>query len=91
MDSHVQKAIHSAAYQDLCRFLRDRRLELGLRQDDLADRLNIAQNAVSQIEQGQRRLDLTELAQVCEALELDLQTVIDVFRRALEADAQRTE
>ena len=80
-DPSVRKAIHSEAHRALCASLRDRRIELGLRQADLAEQLDISSSFVSQLELADRRIDLTELAQVCEVLKIDLQDAIDVFRR----------
>ena len=51
--------------------LRDRRLELGLLQGDLAERLHQPQSFVSKVEQGERRLDLEEVLDYAAALALD--------------------
>ena len=48
------------------------RLEAGLRQVDLADRLRRPQSYVSKYESGERRLDVLELKQVCNALGISL-------------------
>lgn len=61
----------TSAYSDrqrhLRQLLRDIRTEAGLRQLDLAVRLGQPQSFVSKIESGERRLDVIELEQVCEA------------------------
>ena len=57
------------------------RLEAGLRQVDLADRLRRPQSYVSKYESGERRLDVLELRQVCNALGISL----DEFVRKLES------
>lgn len=54
----------------LRRLLRGARLEAGLRQQDLAERLGVPQSFVSKYESGERRLDVLELRQVCMALGL---------------------
>ena len=52
--------------------LRDVRLEAGLNQVDLANRLGHPQSYVSKYESGERRLDLLELREICEALGVSL-------------------
>lgn len=43
------------------------RLDAGLTQVQLADRLGQAQSVVSKLESGERRLELGELISICEA------------------------
>ena len=52
-----------------------------MRQVDLADRLRQPQSYVSKYESGERRLDILELRQVCNALGISL----EAFIRRLEA------
>lgn len=52
----------------LLSLLREMRLAAGLRQGDLAERLGQPQSFVSRFESGDRRLDVLEVWQVCEAL-----------------------
>lgn len=59
----VRKAIGSEEHERLCRMLRDLRVAQDLRQEDLADRLEVNQTLVSKVERGERRLDLVELQQ----------------------------
>lgn len=56
--------------------LRDRRIELGLLQGDLAERLHQPQSFVSKVEQGERRLDLEEVLDYAVALDLDPQQIV---------------
>ena len=53
------------AFLDLLRRLRDER---GLTQVELADRIGNTQTFVSEVERGERRLDVVEFAEWCEAL-----------------------
>ena len=62
--------------------LRDFRLKAGLRQQDVAERLGEPQSFVSKIESGERRLDLGELAEVCEALGISLADFVRRFEDA---------
>ena len=56
--------------------LRTVRQETGMRQVDLADLLRQPQSYVSKYESGERRLDLLELRQVCNALDISLEAFI---------------
>ncbi|HYI61688.1 MAG TPA: helix-turn-helix transcriptional regulator [Acidimicrobiales bacterium] len=68
--------------------LRKRRRGLDLTQAQLAARLGLAQTVISQIEAAQRRLDILELAQLCDALDLDFLHTIDVFRTAYDDESK---
>jgi transcriptional regulator with XRE-family HTH domain len=52
--------------------LRQVRLEAGLRQVDVAAKLGVPQSFVSNYESGERRLDILELRDVCDALDVTL-------------------
>ena len=62
--------------------LREARVESGLRQSDLAERLGQPQSFVSKYESGERRLDIMELRRVCQVLGLPL---LEFVRRLEEA------
>ena len=57
----------------LVALLRAIRSEAGLRQVDLAKKLGQPQPFVSRYESGERRLDILELRQVCQAVGITLQ------------------
>ena len=63
--------------------LRQIRVEAGLRQTDLARRLAKPQSFVSKYESGERRLDVLELREICDALGLSL---IDFVRELEEGE-----
>lgn len=65
--------------QDL---LRQIRLDVGMRQADLAERLGQSQSFVSKYESGERRLDLLELRQICEAVGISLSEFIRKFEES---------
>ena len=64
--------------------LRAARQEVGMRQVDLAERLRQPQSYVSKYESGERRLDLLELRQVCNALDISLEAFIRRFESAID-------
>ncbi|MGH8544458.1 MAG: helix-turn-helix domain-containing protein [Gammaproteobacteria bacterium] len=58
---------------------RQLRQEAGLRQVDLAARLERPQSYVSKYETGERRLDLIELKAICEAVGSSLGQLVERF------------
>jgi len=63
----------------LLELLRQVRVEAGLRQVDLAKKLRQPQSFVSKYESGERRLDLLELRQVCNAVGTSLEEFVKRF------------
>jgi transcriptional regulator with XRE-family HTH domain len=63
--------------------LREIRTEAGLRQADLAKALRMPQSVVSKYESGERRLDILELRQVCDAVGVPLKDFIARLERVL--------
>lgn len=55
------------------------RREAGLSQIELAKRLGKPQSYVSKYELGERRLDLLELSQICEAVGISLEELVRRF------------
>ena len=77
------KSIYSEELRILVGLLRQLREEAGLRQVELAERLNRHQSFVSKYEAGQRRLDLIELRAVAGALGISLVEVVRRFEKAV--------
>lgn len=75
----VEKSIYSAEYQRLCALLRELRLEAGLTQVQVAERLDVPQSFVSKYESGERRLDVIELHHVAEAIGVPTRIVLARF------------
>ncbi|CAM3527130.1 Helix-turn-helix transcriptional regulator [Tsukamurella ocularis] len=71
----MEKSIHTAEYQRLCALLRQLRIDAGLTQVQVAERLGEPQSFVSKYESGERRLDVIELKHVVEALGTSLEDV----------------
>ncbi len=63
--------------------LKSIRREAGLSQQDLALRLQRPQSFVSKYELGERRLDIIELLEICEAIDLDLGEFIQRLRTTM--------
>lgn len=76
-------SIHSPDHQRLVALLRQIREEAGLRQIDLAERLDRHQSFVSKYETGERRLDLVELRDICWACDTALSELIRRFSEPL--------
>ncbi len=78
----MPKSIHSAEQEKLQALLRQVREEADLTQMDLAAKLRKPQSFVSKYESGERRLDLVELKQVCQAIGVDLVGFVRRFAAA---------
>lgn len=78
--STMEKSIHSRHQRKLQELLRQVRREANLRQVDLAQKLGEPQSFVSKYENGERRLDILEIREVCMAIGIPLEE----FARRLE-------
>lgn len=68
----MEKSQHTRLYGRLTRALREARERAGLRQQDVARRLKTYASFVSKVEAGERRIDVVELAALCQVYGLDL-------------------
>lgn len=68
----TNKSIHSKLYHRIIARLRTKREEKGLSQYQLSQILNVPQPYVSRIETCERRIDILELMNICEALDISL-------------------
>jgi len=68
----------------LLSLLREIRSDAGLRQVDLAEKLGQPQPYVSRYESGERRLDILELRQVCDAVGIKLEEFVARLEKRLE-------
>lgn len=73
----MKKNLYTHRQRILLDLLRNIRKVAGLRQDDVAERLGRPQSFVSKYESGERRLDILELYDVCEALGLKLNNFVE--------------
>lgn len=67
----MQKTIHSEKYSTLVSWLQACRYEKGLSMRQLAAKLTVPHSVIAKVEQMERRLDVYEYVQYCEALEID--------------------
>ena len=79
----MSRSLHTAQHAKLQALLRQMRLDAGLRQSDLAQRLGQPQSFISKYEVGERRLDLVQLHQICEAIGLPLEEFARRFEDAI--------
>jgi transcriptional regulator with XRE-family HTH domain len=77
------KSIGTSEQKKLLTLLRQIRIDAGLRQIDLANRLKRPQSFVSKYESGERRLDLLEVRQVCKAAGINLTSFAAQLERSL--------
>lgn len=79
----MPKSIFSAGQEKLQKLLREARAKTGLNQVGLAKKLGRPQSFVSKYETGERRLDLVELREICQALKIPLPTFAKRFEKSL--------
>lgn len=82
----VRKTLHRPENLVLIQLLRELRMQSGLRQSELAEKLSVAQNFVSNVEQGIRRLDLVELRDYAAALGLSFLEVASMWEEKLPSE-----
>lgn len=67
----MEKTLGSAGQNFLIALIKKKRIEAGLTQDDLADKLNEHQSFVHRLESGQRRIDVIEYIRLADAIGFD--------------------
>lgn len=73
----MEKSIHQKRYHTMIALLRGKREAIGMTQVQLAEKLKLSQTAVSKIETCERRLDVIELIDVCNAINVSF---VDFFK-----------
>ena len=74
----------------LLELLKKARINAGLRQIDLAERLRVPQSMISKYEVGERRIDLLELRDICTALDISLLEFVQELENLLSKDRHET-
>lgn len=67
----MPRSIHQHDYQTLLLLLRDLRAQRGMTQVDLGLALGNTQTFVSKVERGERRIDVVEFVELCEAMQVE--------------------
>ncbi len=83
----MDKTVGRREWEVLLTLLREVRREAGLTQVALARRLGRPQSLVSDIESGQRRVDVVELRLICGHLGLSLEEFVRRWEERLRGDA----
>ena len=79
----MKKKVYIAQRSRLVSLLREIRIEAGLTQMELAERIERDQTFVSKYESGQRRLDVLELREICQSVGITLEGFVRRLEKAL--------
>jgi len=77
----MQKSLYTIAYKRLTDLLIRARMDAGLTQQQVADKLKKPQSFVAKYEKGERRLDVIEFLEIAKALETDAIAIIDSVKK----------
>lgn len=61
MKTSMNKSVYTKDYKEIIERLKTARVEAGLSQQEVADKLGKPQSYISKIESGERRLDVAEI------------------------------
>lgn len=79
----MRKSLHRPEHTTLAALLRDFRLHSGLTQVQVCRALRAPQSFLSDVETGQRRLDLVQLNDLCRALGIPLSRLVRAFEKGV--------
>lgn len=79
----MKKRVYFAQRNLMTALLREVRLEAGLTQVELAARIEKDQAYVSRYESGQRRLDVLEVREICQAIGITLEGFVRRLEKVL--------
>jgi len=68
----MSKSIYSKEYKTIIERLRTARLDVGLKQEEVAAKLKKLQSYISKIERGERRVDAAELKELAKIYKKDI-------------------
>ena len=72
IQTNMSKSIYSKEYKNIIERLKTARLNVGLKQEDVASKLKKPQSYISKIERGERRVDAAELKELAKILKKDI-------------------
>lgn len=75
------KTIYNPSYQSLIEYLIELRKQQGLTQANLAQKLDKPQSYVAKIEGCERKLDVLEFVEICQALQVKASQVLASIER----------
>lgn len=76
------RTLRSPGHRALMAALKQARLDAGLTQTELADRLERPQSFVAKYENGERKVEVVEFVQIVSAIGCDGCSIIDAIRSA---------
>ena len=77
----MSRTFGSRRHAALVSFLRAKRIEAGLTQAQVAERIDRYQSFITDYERGQKRIDAVELVEIAEAIGFDPREAIAVVKR----------
>ena len=85
----MARSTHHPDYQTLLTLLRELREGAGVTQLALAESIGNTQTFISKIERGERRIDLVEFIEMCDALKVDPAAAFREYLRRRNIDGKR--
>jgi transcriptional regulator with XRE-family HTH domain len=73
-------------YAKLIELVREARIASKLQQKEICDRLAKPKNYLNKVERGERRLDVVELFELCQAMEVDAIALLQTFACSIKND-----
>ncbi len=82
MSRGSQPSPRKPEYAKLIELVREARIASKLQQKEICDRLAKPKNYLNKVERGERRLDVVELFELCDAMEIDAIELLQAFAAA---------